>query len=257
MNTNTERGIRSNLLASILLLGLFASWLPSFVLAIPTQISYQGTLKEKGTPVNGTRTMQFRIINQSGSQQYWSSGPVSVNVVNGLFSMPLNPTGVNWQSITPYIEVSINGQALSPVEPINASVYANISADVADGVITFQKMSPLVQEKLIPSGMIAMFDIQCPNGWTPYEQSKGRFILGSNVPGDLGGSQSHSHLLGSYGALNNVTPQESIGGSDPSGGGWLTKYSNGGTRQARGLKDETETISHMPPYLTLIFCKKN
>src|SRR5258708_33449513 len=88
--------------------------------SIPSQITYQGTLKEKGAPGNGSKTMFFRITNQNGTQVYWSSGNQSVTVSSGIFSTQLSPTGVDWQNVAPYIEVSIGGQVLLPREPIGA-----------------------------------------------------------------------------------------------------------------------------------------
>ena len=63
---------------------------------VPTQITYQGTLKEAGVPVNGARSMAFRLTNSDGTAVYWSSGNMSVNVVQGLFSTLLTPAGVDW-----------------------------------------------------------------------------------------------------------------------------------------------------------------
>ena len=76
--------------------------------AIPSAINYQGTLKEKTLPANGTKKMLFRITDQNGTQVYWSSGQLLIPVMNGLFSAQLTPTGVSWETITPYIEVSVD-----------------------------------------------------------------------------------------------------------------------------------------------------
>jgi len=45
----------------------------------------------------------------------------------------------------------------------------------------------------IPSGLIAMFDTNCPAGWTRYSQLDNRFPLGSSGAGGVGGSNTHSH----------------------------------------------------------------
>src|SRR5262245_11133695 len=100
--------------------------------AIPTTINYQGTLKEKSLPANGTKKMIFRITDQNGTSVYWSSGQLDIPVTNGLFAAQINPTGVSWETVTPYIEVSVEGQLLLPREPINANVYANVSNSVVD-----------------------------------------------------------------------------------------------------------------------------
>src|SRR5882672_887166 len=109
--------------------------------AVPSQITYQGTLKEGGVPVTVTRNMQFRLTNSDGTAVYWSSGNTSVNVVQGLFSTVLSPTGVDWQNVTPYVEVSIEGQVLLPREPISGTIYASISSTVVDGAVTESKLA--------------------------------------------------------------------------------------------------------------------
>lgn len=62
---------------------LFAVILTSFSsssLAIPTSITYQGTIKEKSVSKSGPRNMLNRIINSGDTQVYWSSGNLSGQV---------------------------------------------------------------------------------------------------------------------------------------------------------------------------------
>src|SRR5438552_3142884 len=125
--------------AYLIVLNLIASG-PA-VWAIPSQITYQGTLRQKGVPTTGTKTMFFRITDQDGTQVYWSSGNKSVQITNGLFSTQLSPSGVDWQNVTPYIEVSIEGQILLPREPVTATVYAALSNMVVDGAVTTAKLA--------------------------------------------------------------------------------------------------------------------
>jgi len=147
--------------------------------AIPTTINYQGTLKEKGLPASGTRNMLFRITSQDGSTVYWSGTQVAVQVTNGLFSAQIAPTlqaGYRWDTITPYMEVSVEGQLLLPREPINATIYAVISGSIvdnavttsklADGAVTTAKLDPAVQSTLIPPGLLVPFaGSNVPSGW--------------------------------------------------------------------------------------------
>lgn len=76
----------------------------------------------------------------------------------------------------------------------------------------------------IPSGMIAMFDIACPTGWTRYSQMDNRFPMGSTGVGATGGWSGHSHTVGgstdnagghSHGFTSNVSgrAQGSAGGN--------------------------------------------
>ena len=166
---------------------------------IPTKITYQGTLKDNGVPASGSHYLTFRIKDASGLTQYWDSGLMSVPVTNGLFSVELQPTGIDWQNVTPYIEVSVGKppQTLAPLEPINASIYAKMAGSVIDGSITRQKLDVASFQSsgvgLVPPGAIMMFDATCPAGWTRYAALDNRFPMGSSIASTFGGSATHIH----------------------------------------------------------------
>ncbi|MEK6543751.1 MAG: hypothetical protein AABZ44_04885, partial [Elusimicrobiota bacterium] len=103
---------------------------------VPDGITYQGTLREGGVAITGTRNMVFKITNADGSTQYWTSGSTAIYVTRGLFSLTLSPSGVSWHSITPYIEVTVEGQLLLPRDPLLTSAYAFVAKRVEDGAIT-------------------------------------------------------------------------------------------------------------------------
>src|ERR1700688_1147952 len=116
--------------------------------AMPTQITFQGTLKQQNVPVNATKNMQFSFVDGSDAS-IPGTVPISVanvQVTNGLFAvnLPLDPA-IPWEQYTAFIQVSVEGQTLTPNQPLNANVYA-VAA--------------------IPQGMIAMFAAACPTGWT-------------------------------------------------------------------------------------------
>jgi len=235
---------------------------------IPSQITYQGTLKQSGLPATGTKTMLFRLTNQDGTQVYWSSGNQSVAVANGLFSAQLSPTGVDWQNVTPYIEVSIEGQQLSPREPVAASVYAMMSQSIVDGAVTPSKVAS--GYGLVPSGMIGMFETSCPAGWTVYTALQGKFPAGVDpnnaaqfTAGQSGGSLTHSHSIA-------MAPAHSHGGS--TGGPSATVLVNAGSNARVPTESHTHIISpdgahdhggstgissSLPPYMSVVFCEKN
>ena len=195
-----------------------------FAGAVPSQITYQGTLKEGGVPVNASRNMQFQITDAGGTQVYWSSGNMSVNVAQGLFSVVLSPTGVDWQNITPYITVSVEGQPLSPSEPITSTAYALECGSVADGSVL--------------SGMIAMFAGTCPAGWTRFTALDGRFPMGGASYGATGGSATTS--------TGNGVVFSSGQGSGSFWSDWK-RADNG---------NPGSPASILPPYLTVVFCQK-
>jgi hypothetical protein len=222
--------------------------------AMPSQITYQGTLKEKGIPSNGTKTMFFRITNADGTQVYWSSGNLSVSVANGLFSTALNPTGVNWEAVIPYIEVSIEGQVLVPREPISATVYATLSSSIVDGAISPAKVA--TGYGLVPAGMVAMFTVDCPTGWARFSALDNAFPMGSLTYGNTGGNATHSHSL-------IITESATAGGGNAIGSArgsmnnGLTSFSAGSGYTADFRSADTNSQSNLPPYLSMVYCQKS
>ena len=91
------------------------------------------------------------------------------------------------------------------------------------------------------SGMIVMFDTSCPASWTRFSALDSKFAYGGTTYGATGGSSTHTHtvILGAsnWGRIN-VS-------SDP-------LYP---LPQAKTY--ESESFSTLPPYLTVIWCKKD
>jgi len=138
-----------------------------------------------------------------------------------------------------------------------------------------------------PPGMIAMFDHECPDGWTRYQQMDGRFARGGLQAGETGGDEGHIHSF-------DVTARTSKDGAhvhmlaagepvdvDPGAfgsiglyDGFLQAFEEGGrdrtkASRARTVTDtsgahdhlisvqgETEPKLALPPYIDLVFCRK-
>lgn len=220
--------------------------------AIPTAITYQGALKDKGAPATGTRQMSFRITNQDGTQVYWSSGQQSVQVANGLFSTKITPTGIDWEAVTPYLEVSVEGQQLLPREAISASVYALVANSVSHGAITPEKVA--AGFGLVPSGMIGMFAQACPTGWTYFSAMEGIFPRGGAAYGAMGGSATHSHTLQVVQTL--AGGGASVIGTDRAGDGKLLAFGGPGGFTVDVRSSDTNVQPTAPPYLTVVYCQK-
>ncbi len=112
--------------------------------AAPQKINYQGYYRESGVPYSGTRTMSFKLTDAAGAANYWNSGNLSVAVSTGIFHVALEPVAVDWGNITPYLEVTINSQTLSPREAITSvayALYASSAQTVIDGAITDAKLA--------------------------------------------------------------------------------------------------------------------
>jgi len=236
--------------------------------AIPSEITYQGTLREKGVPVTGTKSMNFSIYNQGNNTPLWSSGPRDIEIKSGLFSTRLNPTNIDWQNVTPVIEVVVQGVALSPREPITATIYANVAGSVTNGSIKLQNLSPEVKDVTIPAGMISLFAGPCPTGWTRFTALDDRFPMGASTYGATGGSLTHSHPISTDGGhSHNTTPlvlgtgshggYPTVYGTVPSPG--FAPYYPGQTTSSSGQHDHggnSGLSSSLPPYLKIIFCVK-
>lgn len=140
----------------------------------------------------------------------------------------------------------------------------------------------------IPSGMIAMFEGECPSGWSRYLPLDGRFPRGAAQAGGEGGSERHTH----YTEFTARTSREGEHQHNIAGGeeveidrgvfgdigifqGALKAFEEGGhdrtkAVQARAyteaapahdhflsVRAESEETEHLPPYLELVFCRKD
>ena len=116
--------------------------------AVATTINYQGHLADaNGNPLNGTVSLTFAIYDaETGGNVIW--GPethAAVNVQDGLFSVGLGtiqPLSAEvWTGGDRYLEITVNGQTLSPREPIRAVPFAQMAWTVPDGSITSDKLA--------------------------------------------------------------------------------------------------------------------
>jgi hypothetical protein len=140
----------------------------------------------------------------------------------------------------------------------------------------------------LPSGMIVMFDGQCPKGWTRYDTLDGRFPRGSTQPGASGGQEEHVHSFditartskdGAHVHMlamgNNVEVDPGFFGHIGIHKGYLQAFEEGGrdrkkAARARAVTDEdgahdhlisvqgdSESSSNLPPFLEVVFCRKD
>jgi len=205
--------------------------------AMPSQITFQGTLKQQGMPVNTPQNLTFSFVDGTGATISGTS-PIpmaNVQVTNGLFAvqLPIDPT-IPWEQYTPYVRVSVGGQILTPDQPLNANLYALAA---------------------IPQGMIAMFATSCPTGWTRFSALDNNFPMGGATYGATGGASSHSHALAEGTQIYGASSSNTVGVT--SHGGALGAFSGGGSSYIYPATDTTTSASNLPPYLTMIYCEKN
>lgn len=102
-------------------------------------MSYQGRLVESGTPVNGNRSMTFRLYNAapSGGTLVWQEGPKTITVSNGLFYTalgdltPFDTNTMNQMDQNLWLEVVVEGVTL-PRQRLMGAPYAFSLAAGAD-----------------------------------------------------------------------------------------------------------------------------
>ncbi len=120
----------------------------------------------------------------------------------------------------------------------------------------------------IPSGMIAMFDSACPSGWTRVSALDNRFPMGATTYGTTGGAATHSHTVNPAATSTTTNGDHyhlQTGGSLLSGPGPHYPAEQGFRTSTEGAHAHTVDIasttsssdSNLPPYVTVIFCRKN
>jgi hypothetical protein len=108
----------------------YAHWLlASFALlcassAYAQSFTYQGFLRQSGSPVNGSLSMTFRLYSvPTGGSPLGTVGPVSVSVSNGLFTRELD-FGSVWDGSDRWLEIQVGSTTLSPRVKITPTPYA-------------------------------------------------------------------------------------------------------------------------------------
>ncbi len=108
----------------------------------------------------------------------------------------------------------------------------------------------------IPSGMIAMFDTSCPTGWTRFSALDSKVPFGGAAYGATGGSATHTHTMSvggpPFGPL--AVFSSYCGGPPCDSGTGLAEFNPG---KLYVLPPIASTVSNLPPYLTVIWCKKD
>jgi hypothetical protein len=268
--------------------------LPSFLLAAPRKsISYQGSIKQNGVPVNGYYPIELRITDANGNS-YWSSGSVSTSVVEGLYRMDIDPITVDWPNVTPYIETRINNIPFGPREKIASVPYSYVAdraETVKDGSIAPASINISSFQAagigIVPQGGILMFLDACPAGYSEVTALRNRFPIGADIGrtnslvpdspnatlGSLGHQHTiaHSHTTGTQGGFTGSQDIRTAGAwvsfSTPK---LVSGYDAAGSGDNIGMRgvDHTHSTGQpsiassgstdtLPPGLTVLFCKKN
>ncbi len=185
--------------------------------AAPNILNYQGTLTDNsGNPVNGSKTMVFRVYDAAaGGTALWSSSSMTVNVQNGLFNVALEGfSSTLFSGDSRYLEVVVAGETQIPRKRLASVPYAiNAGSASSSG---------------IPAGVIVMWSgstTQIPQGWTLCNGQNGtpdlrdRFIVGAGNTYAVGNKDggANSHNLSHSHTVNNHT-HEVVGESPGTNG---------------------------------------
>ena len=80
------------------------------------------------------------------------------------------------------------------------------------------------------------FETECPSGWEPYAEARGRFILGDGTRVRVEG--------------------ESTGLGDQGGRAAIPGHRHGRARDPLTWTPEAGGTDHLPPYVVLTFCRQ-
>ena len=104
----------------------------------------------------------------------------------------------------------------------------------------------------LPSGYIAMFETSCPSGWTRESSFDNTFLRGAPTYGGTGGSESHSHSYSTGNVNTSVFVQNNQQVKN------TVTYRYAPTHyHMKTIEADSTTISSLPPYLDLVYCKKD
>jgi len=119
----------------------------------------------------------------------------------------------------------------------------------------------------IPSGLIALFDTACPSGWTRFTAIDGRTLRGAANYGGTGGAENHLHgITGDTGPGGDENVDSSSIPTTPFPGGFDVTYQgvdNNGDHihtqpaHVHSRAGNSELANSWPPYIDVVFCKKD
>lgn len=174
---------------NLLWLGLLLALpLPAFS-AAPAEVPLQGVLTDQnGAPLDGNADVTFSIYDvQSGGAALWSETQ-TVAVENGLFTVYLGRVTALDLSLfrdnhSLWLGIRVGADPEMSRIPLGSTpfaAYAEYTGSAPTG---------------IPDGMIAVFDTDCPAGWTRVAAFDGLALRGAAAYGGTGGNDAHNHRV--------------------------------------------------------------
>lgn len=89
-----------------------------------TAFTYQGSLKDTGSLADGSYSMTFRLYSAATGGTPLGTTTTTVDVTGGVFSVELDFGSDAWDNADRWLEINVNGNTLSPRQPVTRSPYA-------------------------------------------------------------------------------------------------------------------------------------
>ena len=121
--------------ASIVRADVLEAAKPARTLSSPsgTAFTYQGNLSQAGSPANGSYNFRFYLWDDSNRTSligtYPSSGTLPANVAEGAFIVKLDFGAGAFTGEERWLEIEVNGSALSPLQELTPAPYALYAMD--------------------------------------------------------------------------------------------------------------------------------
>lgn len=242
---------------------LIAGSLPLSLAAQETSITYQGQLQDGGQPFTGSADLEFRLYdqefdgNQVGTTQTRPGWPIE----DGLFQVELDFGTGAFTGSARYLEVRVEGNILSPRQPIRPAPTAQISLSdqdtlaelsCADGQIPKQSSGSWVcaeDNDTLPSGIRAYsvtgaaFEVPDSEDDLMQKSTFGGYAYSDSNPDSIFSAELYTPLY-----LPNGATIESLRcffyDDNPT-------YDLAGSSVALRVRDNTSTISNTAASLTM------
>jgi len=127
------------------------------IFAIPQSFTINGRLTNpNGVALEGSYTMNFSIWDAlTGGNALWSSSQSVTTDSNGVYSVILNPSGLNF-SDNYFLEIKVGSETLSPRMNLTSSPYSFRSQNISIRGVEFDATVDLGSQDLITTGKIGI-----------------------------------------------------------------------------------------------------
>ena len=197
----------------LFVVGVAGARSPLFVGPVADAINFQGRLTDpSGTPVTGTQSMLFRIYDSlSGGSELWASSAMNVVVAEGLFSVDLDVSQSTFDGQALWLEITVEGEVLSPRQPLTPAPYA-LGLRAGANVVG----DPAAADS-------AVLGVEMTGTW---ENGK---VLSGSAPAT--GTALHGEAAGGIGVVGSSSDNYGVfGSSNSSWGGYFTSEQGYGIR---------------------------